>query len=55
MTSWNRPSFVEIDMSAEIGAYQEDPTRDDRDEPIADTAAVRDEKAAVPTGESGAP
>jgi coenzyme PQQ precursor peptide PqqA len=24
MTSWTKPQFVEIDMSAEIGSYQED-------------------------------
>jgi coenzyme PQQ precursor peptide PqqA len=24
MTTWTKPAFVEIDMSAEIGSYQED-------------------------------
>jgi len=30
MTDWETPSFIEIDMSAEIGGYQgEDPGRRD--------------------------
>jgi coenzyme PQQ precursor peptide PqqA len=24
MTTWTKPEFVEIDMSAEIGSYQDD-------------------------------
>ena len=28
MTKWETPSFVEVDMSAEIGGYQGDDPRD---------------------------
>jgi coenzyme PQQ precursor peptide PqqA len=29
MSEWTKPSFIEIDMSAEIGGYQgDDPSRD---------------------------
>ncbi|HEV8245767.1 MAG TPA: hypothetical protein VGP93_08360 [Polyangiaceae bacterium] len=39
MTSWTTPEFLEIDMSAEIGSYQEDsePREDwtDRLSPVA--------------------
>jgi hypothetical protein len=29
MSTWQTPSFVELDMSAEIGGYQGEPGRDD--------------------------
>jgi coenzyme PQQ precursor peptide PqqA len=33
MTTWEKPSFVEVDMSAEIGGYQGE--SDDRNRPDA--------------------
>ena len=33
MSNWESPSFVEIDMSAEIGGYQGDDSSDRRDGP----------------------
>jgi hypothetical protein len=33
---WEKPTLVEIDMNAEIGAYQEDDSGGDRQEPIAE-------------------
>jgi len=45
MNDWTRPSFIEICMNAEIGAYQED--RDDpRDAPP--FIAARDGQRAAP-------
>jgi hypothetical protein len=45
MTPWTSPEFVEIDMSAEIGSYQEDtdPRDDDMDRlsSMSDTEAAR--------------
>jgi len=40
--SWQTPSFVEINMSAEIGAYQDDTDEEryqDRD-PVVETASL---------------
>jgi hypothetical protein len=46
MSQWTKPRLVEIDMSAEIGAYQDD-LGDDRNTPVIATddpvdAAERD-------------
>jgi coenzyme PQQ precursor peptide PqqA len=39
MTTWTTPQFVEIDMSAEIGSYQEDfDQREDRTDRASPTA-----------------
>jgi hypothetical protein len=33
MNNWTQPTFIEVDMSAEIGGYQgDDPTRDQPDQ-----------------------
>lgn len=48
MTHWEKPSFIEIDMSAEIGGYQgEDPERRDGPDPVPDFIAP----APLPTSE----
>jgi coenzyme PQQ precursor peptide PqqA len=40
MTDWETPSFIEIDMSAEIGGYQgEDPGRRDGPDHLPDFVA----------------
>ena len=39
MNIWQRPSFVEVCMNAEIGAYQED-TGDERESPPIATDTV---------------
>jgi coenzyme PQQ precursor peptide PqqA len=52
---WQTPSFVEIDMSAEVGAYQEDPTRDERDDregPVVERACQGGDPIAETTGAS---
>lgn len=37
MNNWEEPSFVEVDMSAEIGGYQgDDPERGQRPDPLPD-------------------
>jgi hypothetical protein len=33
---WEKPAFVELDMNSEIGAYQEDDSRE-RDEPVVES------------------
>jgi coenzyme PQQ precursor peptide PqqA len=40
---WNKPEFVDINMSAEIGAYQDD--SDERDEAPVRTSPSRDVSA----------
>jgi coenzyme PQQ precursor peptide PqqA len=40
MTDWEKPTFIEIDMSAEIGGYQgEDPDRRDGPDHLPDFVA----------------
>ena len=39
--SWEEPSFVEIDMNAEIGGYQQDDEQRDTDEPVVEDADAR--------------
>jgi hypothetical protein len=45
MSTWETPSFVELDMSAEIGGYQGEPG-DDRNRP--DAPSFVDSHAQVP-------
>jgi coenzyme PQQ precursor peptide PqqA len=48
MTDWEKPTFIEIDMSAEIGGYQgEDPDRRDGPDHLPDFVAL----APIPTSE----
>lgn len=49
MNIWQRPSFVELCMNAEIGAYQEE-TRDERESPPLASGAV---EAATMTAAAG--
>jgi hypothetical protein len=36
MQSWESPSFIEVDMSAEIGGYQGDDVPDRNPDPVPD-------------------
>jgi hypothetical protein len=44
---WETPTFVEINMSAEIGGYQND---FDQQDPVAPAAPRRDDRAAASAG-----
>ena len=47
MTTWTKPEFVEIDMSAEVGSYQEDfDPREDWTDRVSNEAAKQDPSAA---------
>jgi coenzyme PQQ precursor peptide PqqA len=50
MSMWETPSFVELDMSAEIGGYQGEPGRghdDDRNRPDAPAFVERKGQASA--------